>query len=1106
MAPSASMSILFIALVALCMANGARAFGAGEIPDVSAMAKIAYRHGTIENVLEHIAKSATNNGPGAGRLIAGVAGALLSGNAGGLANAFKGGETFSGLDIKRVYFGNWLRDYSQAMDIAGLSKLSGDSILLVVMCLGFMAFGYATEEFEVTKENLGVYLCTEHIDNPKGYSSDAQHYDMRLRPPVKDEELEIDPNNGMKKYIATEGQGFDTSTYCIRMHLRKCIELGRNGGEKERYEAYRELGTALHTLEDFLAHSNYLELALNKLGHRNVFCHVGENVRVHAPNGQNVPPIVTGTFGGSDFLVSVMGEVGDKLSSSTVNDLNAKFNDAKQQNEQKGNGVQLVKALMSKIGSGGNSDVDSQLDNVEEIRKNAINIDPSKIASKEVQKIFIDVLRTRDSIFKNIEHTLEQLGLDQYIDELTNALSILVLTTLEPYVAPIIKTVTEGLTAGSSAILQQEDQLLVFNDDDASDPTHSVLSKDHFDLWLNEPAGLVAIEVVKHTVPLIVQAWGDHSIDADQVITVILQALHHPYFALGDSEVQTQMLNAVRAWIDGMDSTQRNKVINSLTKESVKNGNNKREGSESYGVLGHQCGPGHAHHGQPGGAGNYGSYGGHGGNHQLATGNRLAGNPAQHRFGEEQSQSAYGHSSNQASSGMGIAGGFGAMQQSIGSRMEDRYGRQQHDNNDQGYGRQEHSASQGYGRQEHGGNQGYTSSRPQTDFAGHSEPVRYGGSNQYGSQQQQQHFRPSGNDDDNDGRSSYHRNEDNEGSYGRRTEQSGFQGGQTEYGSSGFGGRRDDNKNNEAYHRRNDEDRHESYGGGQYDRSHQGYGHNDDNDRPQRRHGYGDDNDGSAQGDYQGGGYRRHEEHDQSSGYGQSRHESSYGREEEEHRAETRYGGENLGSRFGAMNLSGGGRDDDGHHGRRYDDNDNDRPQGRHGGFDGGYGGGRRDDDNEYGHRRRGDDNDNDNQPMFRTEGGGRYGRNNDNDDDNGQPMFHERGEGYGSHYEGLHGYRGDEGSHGKNRKSDSSDEDKKKKKDKKSKEYKKQDSTDSDDEKRYKKEKTDSDDEQKRYKKEMKKAEKMEKKSKKDYEKSDDDSDSDDEKKSKKYGRKYSH
>lgn len=67
------------------------------------------------------------------------------------------------------------------------------------------------------------------------------------------------------------------------------------------------------------------------------------------------------------------------MSSSTVNDLNAKFDDAKAQKDQKGNGVELIKALMSKIGSGGNGgsqDVDSQLENVEQIRKNAINIDP----------------------------------------------------------------------------------------------------------------------------------------------------------------------------------------------------------------------------------------------------------------------------------------------------------------------------------------------------------------------------------------------------------------------------------------------------------------------------------------------------------------------------------------------------------------------------------------------------------------------------------------------------------------------------------------------------------------------------------------------------------
>lgn len=44
------------------------------------------------------------------------------------------------------------------MDIGGLSKLSADTLVLVVSILGFMAFGFSTEEFEVTPERLGVYL------------------------------------------------------------------------------------------------------------------------------------------------------------------------------------------------------------------------------------------------------------------------------------------------------------------------------------------------------------------------------------------------------------------------------------------------------------------------------------------------------------------------------------------------------------------------------------------------------------------------------------------------------------------------------------------------------------------------------------------------------------------------------------------------------------------------------------------------------------------------------------------------------------------------------------------------------------------------------------
>lgn len=125
------------------------------------------------------------------------------------------------LTVKRIYFGNWLRDYSQAMDIAGLSKLPKQTILNLVMALAFLAMGYGTGEFEVTEERLGVYLPVEHIDSPKvraetvttgpdadirvvqGYAADqpggdARKFDPRLRPPVDPRELEIDPRTGMK--------------------------------------------------------------------------------------------------------------------------------------------------------------------------------------------------------------------------------------------------------------------------------------------------------------------------------------------------------------------------------------------------------------------------------------------------------------------------------------------------------------------------------------------------------------------------------------------------------------------------------------------------------------------------------------------------------------------------------------------------------------------------------------------------------------------------------------------------------------------------------------------------------------------------------------------
>lgn len=123
-----------------------------------------------------------------------------------------------------------------------------------------MSHGYATEEFEVTEERLGVYRPEEHIDNPLGYADgeDARKYDKRLRGPVDPRELEIDPNTGMKNYIANEHGGWATSAGYLRFSFARSIHYGRiythgsqgtSGRDTDLCEALRCLGQALHTME-----------------------------------------------------------------------------------------------------------------------------------------------------------------------------------------------------------------------------------------------------------------------------------------------------------------------------------------------------------------------------------------------------------------------------------------------------------------------------------------------------------------------------------------------------------------------------------------------------------------------------------------------------------------------------------------------------------------------------------------------------------------------------------------------------------------------------------------------------------------------------------------
>ena len=220
--------------------------------------------------------------------------------------------------VKRVYFGNWLRDYSQAVDVGSLKGVQADTVRILVWVLSFLTFGYATGEFEVTADRLGVYRPEEHIDNPKDYAdnADARQYDTRLRPPVQPIELQIDPHTGMKNYIANESVGIATSSGYVKHSFTRSIHFGRvytsgphgtRGQDADLFEAMRCLGQGLHCLEDFGAHTNYTELTLRELGFKSVFTHTGTATEIEL-HGKRVFPLVTGTFGAVDFLLSVLGE------------------------------------------------------------------------------------------------------------------------------------------------------------------------------------------------------------------------------------------------------------------------------------------------------------------------------------------------------------------------------------------------------------------------------------------------------------------------------------------------------------------------------------------------------------------------------------------------------------------------------------------------------------------------------------------------------------------------------------------------------------------------------------------------------------------------------
>lgn len=554
--------------------------------------------------------------------------------------------------IKRVYFGNWLRDYSQAVDVGTLKGIQSGTIRILVWVLSFLSFGYATGEFEVTEERLGVYRPEEHIDNPKDYADnvDARQYDERLRPPVQSVELQVDPETGMKNYIANEQSGIATSAGYVKHSFLRSIHFGRvytsgpngiRGKEADLCEALRCLGQGLHCLEDFGAHTNYTELALREMGFKGVFPHTGTATDIEL-RGRRVFPLVTGTFGAVDFLHSVLGEATDHFAQTEVEQMDLALQDAQAQSnpsgvKQRGFGqseqLSTMASLLSQVpGSGGLSQQAAILQAQSDAQEHLIytsrdgrvdlptsatspppytyssssgalpsgsvpggnhtfeappgtaggppgpgipglspDFDPMKTAAQ-----IYPILEFRDKVVKLVSATIEKIpGLEALVEKITERLTLFVLSLLAPFIRPIINAVTAQLKAGSSTVVNASGnhQYEPWTDPHCTDPTHSLLSKDHFSNILNAPAGQVASCILQYVAPRILYAWEHPDIPVEQVFNDIARVFHHPASRDPRCELHQSMFDVVQRWAHSQPN-QGAHLNDILGSESVRNGKN----------------------------------------------------------------------------------------------------------------------------------------------------------------------------------------------------------------------------------------------------------------------------------------------------------------------------------------------------------------------------------------------------------------------------------------------------------------------------------------------------------------------------------------------------
>lgn len=236
---------------------------------------------------------------------------------------------FSEEEAGQIYFGNWLRDFSQLNGSGSpLSQPDFLSLFTVIQVLGWGEYNR-----EVKPDELGTYVPSEHLDNPSagGLQVDPDKRTVEdpeiqalsrfpegdpRRKPFDDAFAKLSPDQ-QAAYRSEEARRAEITEASRKSGLPEYIERGKMHAKDKLKTAiekgrnptgFQQMGDALHAVEDYFSHSNFVDVAIWTLHNEGVTAaapyvksmveHMhGTNPALVGGTGANgQPQILTGTY------------------------------------------------------------------------------------------------------------------------------------------------------------------------------------------------------------------------------------------------------------------------------------------------------------------------------------------------------------------------------------------------------------------------------------------------------------------------------------------------------------------------------------------------------------------------------------------------------------------------------------------------------------------------------------------------------------------------------------------------------------------------------------------------------------------------------------------